>query len=154
MDFHRALGIPVGNSPEIRRPELRANLIMEEAVETCEALMGMPIEWGYRPPMNKEPNLLGVIDGVCDILCVTYGTAVECGFDVEPFWAEVHRTNMLKQGGPVRSDGKILKPEGWQPPNLAMLLERQMWNGHVNGCELFMQNGEMQHKPGPGCEWV
>ena len=41
------------------------------------------------------------------------------GLDLAPFFEEVHRTNMLKLTGPVREDGKRLKPEGWKPPRIA-----------------------------------
>lgn len=41
------------------------------------------------------------------------------GIDLRPFFDEVHRTNMLKAGGPVREDGKKLKPPGWKPPRIA-----------------------------------
>jgi predicted HAD superfamily Cof-like phosphohydrolase len=45
------------------------------------------------------------------------------GFDVEGAWAEVARSNLAKIDpvtGKVnkRSDGKVLKPEGWTPPKL------------------------------------
>jgi predicted HAD superfamily Cof-like phosphohydrolase len=35
-------------------------------------------------------------------------------------WKEVHRSNMAKLEGGVRKreDGKILKPEGWTPPDV------------------------------------
>lgn len=108
-DFHRALDIPTGDSPAIRRPELRAALIEEEARETVEAI--------------RAGDLIEAIDGMCDLLCVVYGTAVEFGVDLAPFWDEVHRTNMAKQGGPVREDGKRLKPPGWKPPDIARILE-------------------------------
>jgi predicted HAD superfamily Cof-like phosphohydrolase len=106
--FHEALGIPVGESPAIRRAELRATLIEEEATETCEAI--------------RAGELVEAIDGLCDLLCVTYGAALEFGVDLAPFWAEVHESNMAKAGGPVRADGKVLKPEGWQPPDIAGVL--------------------------------
>ncbi len=38
------------------------------------------------------------------------------------FWDEVHRSNMAKVGGPIRGDGKRLKPEGWTPPDVAGVL--------------------------------
>jgi predicted HAD superfamily Cof-like phosphohydrolase len=43
-------------------------------------------------------------------------------------WKEVIRSNMAKvdpETGFVkkRADGKILKPEGWTPPDLASLIE-------------------------------
>lgn len=106
--FHRALDIPVGETPAIRRPELRAELIREEARETVEAI--------------ERGDLVEAIDGLCDLLCVTYGAAAEFGIDLAPFWDEVHRTNMAKRGGDIRENGKRLKPEGWQPPNIAGLL--------------------------------
>lgn len=108
--FHVALGIPVESSPLIRRGELRAKLIEEEAEETCWAI--------------RNGDLVEAIDGLCDLLCVIYGAALEFGVDLDPFWAEVHRSNMAKAGGPVRADGKVMKPEGWKPPDIAGLLER------------------------------
>ncbi len=106
--FHHALDIPVGHSPAIRRPELRAELIREEAQETVGAIL--------------DGDLVGAIDGLCDLLCVVYGAAAEFGVDLAPFWDEVHRTNMAKAGGPMRADGKRLKPEGWTPPDIAGVL--------------------------------
>ena len=48
------------------------------------------------------------------------------GMDLQPFFEEVHRTNMLKTTGPVREDGKVLKPEGWKPPRIeAMYAKRK-----------------------------
>lgn len=107
-EFHRAVNVPVGRTPAIRRPALRAALIREEAQETVEAI--------------ERGDLVDAIDGMCDVLCVIYGTAVEFGVDLAPFWDEVHRTNMAKQGGPVREDGKRLKPEGWRPPDIRGVL--------------------------------
>jgi len=128
-DFHRALEIPVGSTPKIRRPELRAALIMEEAVETCEALTGKGITWEYagkRRFGSRRKRLAKVIDGLCDVLVVVYGTAVELGVDLGPFWEEVHRTNMAKKGGPTRADGKKLKPPGWKAPDIEGILKRML----------------------------
>ncbi len=108
-DFHRALGIPVHATPAIRRPELRAELIREEAAETVAAI--------------KRGDLVEALDGLCDLLYVAYGAAAEFGVDLAPFWDEVHRTNMAKRGGAVREDGKRLKPPGWMPPDLAGVLD-------------------------------
>lgn len=107
-EFHRSLDVPVAETPGIRRPELRAELISEEAEETIAAI--------------RRGDLVEAIDGMCDLLCVIYGTAAEFGVNLAPFWDEVHRTNMAKQGGPVRSDGKRLKPDGWRPPEIARIL--------------------------------
>jgi predicted HAD superfamily Cof-like phosphohydrolase len=71
---------------------------------------------------DPRGDLVEAIDGMCDLLCVVYGTAAEFGIDLAPFWDEVHRTNMAKAGGPVREDGKRLKPPGWTPPDIAGVL--------------------------------
>lgn len=117
MNFHIALDIPEAmtttspaNPPEIRRPELRRKLILEESTELMNAL--------------TERNMIEVIDGMCDLIVVTYGTAVEMGIDLEPFWNEVHKSNMAKQGGPTREDGKKLKPEGWESPKLEAIYRK------------------------------
>lgn len=107
-DWHRKFGVPVSDTPAIRRPELRCSLIREEAEETCAAI--------------EAGDLAEAIDGMCDLLYVTFGTAVEFGIDLAPFFAEVHRSNMEKVGGATRDDGKILKPEGWQKPRIAEML--------------------------------
>jgi predicted HAD superfamily Cof-like phosphohydrolase len=65
-----------------------------------------------------------MVDALCDLLYVTYGAAVDLGVDLQPFFAEVHRSNMAKVGGRKREDGKWLKPAGWTPPDIAGLLSR------------------------------
>jgi predicted HAD superfamily Cof-like phosphohydrolase len=110
--FHRAVGLTVGVEPALRDRELRASLIREEAAEAVEAI--------------EKGDFIGAIDGLCDLLYVVYGAAVTFGIDVEPFFAEVHRANMTKIGGPVRSDGKRLKPAGWLGPELEPILVQQI----------------------------
>lgn len=50
------------------------------------------------------------------------------GFPMDEIWAEVQRSNMakLQPDGTVkrRDDGKILKPDGWTPPDIRGILER------------------------------
>lgn len=134
-DFRMAMGQLVGSHPEIRDPELCARLIMEEAAETANALLGVPVSFqiGDDGPIKTKfdcergrPDLVGVIDGVCDLLYVSYGAAVACGFNVAPYFNEVHRSNLAKAGGPIAPDGKRLKPEGWMPPNIAGILADEL----------------------------
>lgn len=94
--------------PAVDDPKLRATLIMEESTELCEALL--------------EDDAVEIIDGMCDLIYVVLGTAVAYGIDLEPYFDEVHRTNMLKASGPLREDGKRLKPPGWQPPRIDEML--------------------------------
>ncbi len=49
---------------------------------------------------------------------------------LDPVFDEVHAANMNKvgEGGKVlrSATGKVLKPEGWVPPDVESVLERQM----------------------------
>lgn len=44
--------------------------------------------------------------------------------DLRPFWEEIQRANMAKVGGPIREDGKRLKPAGWTPPDHKTIFEK------------------------------
>ncbi len=147
-EFHEKFGLTIGDTPAVRDAELRANLIIEEAIEAAAALMCIAYAadrqtayWKLRAAVvnavghacEKLPNdsdalLVEAIDGLCDSNYVNFGTAVVLGVDLQPFYDEVHRSNMAKEGGPMRADGKVLKPEGWQPPRIAEILHAQIIN--------------------------
>lgn len=70
------------------------------------------------------------LDALIDILVVTIGAIHSMGADAEGAWKEVMRTNFAKidrDTGRVRKreDGKVLKPTGWQPPNLQPYVSKQ-----------------------------
>ncbi len=67
-------------------------------------------------------------DALIDDLYVTIGSLLAMGINMWPLWAAVHAANMAKSGGPV-IDGKVRKPEGWQPPDIAAQLRLQGWEG-------------------------
>ena len=88
---------------------LYLNLIREEYNELMQA--------------NHEDDRLEMLDAMIDILVVTIGAIHSMGADAEGAWKEVMATNFNKidrQTGKVRKreDGKVLKPQGWVPPNL------------------------------------
>jgi len=67
------------------------------------------------------------LDALVDILVVTMGAIRAAGWDGEAAWDEVMKTNFAKidfETGKVRKreDGKVLKPEGWQAPQLAQFI--------------------------------
>ena len=75
-------------------------------------------------------NDVEILDALTDILVVTIGAIHSAGFDAEGAWKEVMATNFAKidrATGKVRKreDGKVLKPLGWEPPNLKPFLKRQ-----------------------------
>lgn len=108
-DFHRKFDQKIGAQPALSEPEFRADLIEEEAKETVDSL--------------RAGNIIEAIDGMCDLLYVVFGTAVTMGIDLQRFFDEVHRTNMLKEGGGKRLDGKVLKPAGWEGPRIREILD-------------------------------
>ena len=66
---------------------------------------------------------VGQLDGCMDMIWVILGYCKMKGFNVDGAWAEVARSNLAKIDpvtGKVnkRKDGKVLKPEGWTPPDL------------------------------------
>ena len=69
------------------------------------------------------------VDALIDILVVTIGALHSAGFDAEGAWKEVMRTNFAKidkETGKVRKreDGKVLKPLGWEPPELKQFVQK------------------------------
>ena len=143
--FHDKFGATIGHAPGLRDTRLAALLIMEEAVETCAAMgydVKASIDFGGElgnpaSQTSKEdpaqtvvefhktfetPDFIESIDGICDLIFVALGAAVRFGIDIEPFFNEVSRANLAKEGGTTRADGKVLKPTGWQPPDHETIL--------------------------------
>ena len=95
--------------------DMYLNLIEEEFKELQEARA-----------MNNDVEEL---DALIDILVVTIGAIHSGGFDAEGAWKEVMSTNFAKidkETGKVRKreDGKVLKPVGWVPPELAPFVSK------------------------------
>lgn len=89
--------------------ELYKNLIEEEFNELVSA--------------ENDNDRVEQLDALIDILVVTIGAIHSMGADAEGAWKEVMMTNFAKidkDTGKVRKreDGKVLKPQGWTPPDL------------------------------------
>jgi predicted HAD superfamily Cof-like phosphohydrolase len=98
----------------ISQYKMYLNLIDEEHRELQEAV--------------KANDLTEQLDALIDILVVTIGAIHSAGFDGEGAWKEVMATNFAKidrDTGKVRKreDGKVLKPLGWKPPELAQFVK-------------------------------
>lgn len=108
-------GIPIDVSAPTLTPmgtvDLRKRLLREESEELCEAQDEMAL-----PHVAKE---------IADVIFVALGVAVTYGIDMQPVWDLVHASNMAKEGGKTRADGKVLKPEGWEPPDISTEIDRQ-----------------------------
>jgi len=116
-EFHEKYGLPVGSRPaqiSVKDRLRRARLICSEAAEFLEAA--------------DQGDFVEMVDALADILVVTYGAAVEMGVDLGPIFAEVHRSNMSKDGG-TDAGGKVLKGPGFRPPDVLGELHRQGYAG-------------------------
>lgn len=139
-EFHVAMDVPIGDKPrELTRDrlELRLKLIAEEFLELLDSAgywlvgrdeSGKPMIARYYGPMGYAPfDMVEVVDALGDLDYVIAGMRLELGVDGAPIAAEIHRTNMAKVEGPIRADGKKLKPPGWTPPDIRGLLIAQGW---------------------------
>lgn len=134
--FTQAMKQPVGlrTAPNLETDlALRVRLIAEEFGELLGAL-GVASEheicawlaqierWlAVRRPGSG--NLADTLDALCDLTYVVVGSSVTWGLPLPQAWEEVHQVNMTKTTGPVRPDGKRLKPPGFQPPNIEHVLQ-------------------------------
>lgn len=111
-EFHKITGMPLPPKPlwpSRERVELRMELIREEVgAELEEAVM--------------QRDLVATADALADGIYVLIGMGLELGLPMQGVWDEVQRSNIAKKGGPLREDGKLLKPEGWTPPDLERVI--------------------------------
>jgi predicted HAD superfamily Cof-like phosphohydrolase len=94
--------------------KLYDSLIREEFDEYVAAML-----------MKDETETL---DACMDMIWVILGFCYMKGYDVAGAWNEVARSNLCKinpETGKVnkRADGKVLKPEGWTPPQLEQFVK-------------------------------
>lgn len=140
-EFMKLAGQDTPSSPSIPSEavrKLRAKLILEEALETIQALgfrvvIDNDTEYNTEVVISKnmdfypdfKPNLEEIIDGCADISVVTYGTLIACGVPDVPFIEEVDNNNLAKfgPGHTIREDGKLEKPPNHQPPKIKEILE-------------------------------
>lgn len=113
-DFQTAVGQNVGQVPAFpdgAERALRMRLLEEEFKE---------YEQG-----EYNNDLENIAKELADIIYIVCGTAVSYGIPLDKVFAAVHESNMAKlvDGKPIRrEDGKILKPEGWTPPDIKKIL--------------------------------
>ncbi len=74
-------------------------------------------------------------DAMVDAWYYMLNAAAKCGINLSKIFDIVHEANMAKKdpktGKFIRreSDGKVLKPDGWKPPNIDGEIERQLEHG-------------------------
>lgn len=109
--------------------DLCEKLIAEEASETLDELAK------YRGSGSLE-HLAEAVDGAIDTIYVCIFFLNQMGLDGQAHWNLVQERNMAKFPGGVaikNEYGKVVKPEGWFPPDhLPLLIE---WNSKMRGEE-------------------
>lgn len=115
-EFHSAFEVPVLPTPQFpseERRKLRYRILREEFEEYVAA--------------ENSDNFEEVADALGDMAYIIAGTALEYGIPLDRVLEAIHAANMSKlgpDGRPIkRADGKVIKPEGWQPPDIAAALK-------------------------------
>lgn len=68
-------------------------------------------------------DLPAAADALIDLTYVAVGTAIRMGLPWNDLWAEVHAANMRKiRGSSERASDDVVKPNGWQPPDVKGVL--------------------------------
>lgn len=118
--FHRVFGRLIRDNPCVKNQQvnrLRLKLLKEEYLELSEAL--------------HLEDQVATLDALSDLQYILDGTYLSLGFAHVKYEAfmRVHISNMAKMGPNgkpiIRADGKIIKPEGWIPPDLRDLCDKQ-----------------------------
>lgn len=118
-EFHEVFDHLTQDTPnanvDISIQSLRYDLIYEELRELNDAML--------------DRDIVEVADAIADLLYVVYGAAVSYGIDIDPVFEAVHKSNMDKiwTDGELHyhPNGKVKKPEGWEPPNIRAILKEQ-----------------------------
>jgi len=78
-----------------------------------------------RSAIEKE-SLVAIADALGDLLYFIYGTGVAYGIDLEPVFAEIHRSNMTKERphSTVYVDTKAVKGTDYSPPDISSIIVR------------------------------
>ena len=154
-DFMRRCDQEVAEYPQLPEDQivtLRIRLMVEELLGKIE----LPVEAIRDEDDNRYTRLLiknksdeliasmlkgdlvGVADGLSDVLYVVIGTAVAYGIDIQEVFDEVHRSNLSKtiwneeqQRYTIEKDefGKGIKPPTYSPAAIEPIIERQIENG-------------------------
>lgn len=129
--FHRVMGVPVAAKPTMPDEAtrlLRCRLLLEETLEFIKAsgcvVFGLTSHYGVYHLAGATPDLAAMAQENEDVVYIAMGNRCAIGTDVRVF-DEVHRANMAKAGPDgVRKNaiGKVEKPDGWKPPDVARVL--------------------------------
>lgn len=129
LKWHRA-ACPEPNKKSIA---VQIGCHYEEVAEMADALADYDLEYMldtssiyYKGDYNMVPKDINklkpaILDSLCDQIVTALGVGYRMGFDMAGALAEVARSNDSKMvNGRFEYDenGKVMKPDGYSPPNL------------------------------------
>jgi len=109
---------------EQARPETPCPPSPEKAL-TCSAIIMEEVSELVRALAARD--VVGIADGVADLIVVATQASYFSGIDIEPILEEVHRSNMTKRGGYYDAAGKFCKPATYSAPQVGWCLVKQGW---------------------------
>jgi len=149
-NFTRACGQPTPNTPQLmNRSEVEfiTKMILDELLELNATVMSSSdaktsifnmLKVAKDCPQMRSPNKDAITaeqaDALVDIWYYSLNCAAQKGINLSSVFDLVHAANMRKVNPATgmcvkRADGKIEKPPGWCPPNIAQEMQRQAMQG-------------------------
>ena len=138
---------PLPKTPQEMTPaevDLVCRLVLEELLELqatvrpskdAKRSLKLEIDGGKTLPLTKyEENdpkkIADQADALVDVLYFVHNAGAKSGLDLSAVFRIVHEANMRKRDPKTgvfarREDGKIIKPEGWTPPDVLAEIMRQ-----------------------------
>jgi len=111
----------------------------ENPITVIKGLCDRDYNKNYVKP--NSDNTVGIIaeqsDAMVDAMYYMYDTSTRMGVNLDKVFDVVQQANMAKRGPDGKFiirpiDNKIVKPEGWQEPNICEEIERQITEGAWN----------------------
>jgi predicted HAD superfamily Cof-like phosphohydrolase len=137
--------------PDVKVRNLRIRLMVEELLGSktpyADILRMEGTDLDTQLLLNKsnelvqsmlDGDLVGIADGIADMLYVVIGTAAAYGIDIQEVFDEVHRSNLSKSVWSeaegrylVEKDefGKLIKADTYSPADIKPIIDRQIQNG-------------------------
>jgi predicted HAD superfamily Cof-like phosphohydrolase len=111
-EFYRRVGKPIRTRPTGSIPSGEVNQLMRLLREEVDELT-VAVE---------AKDVVGIADGLGDIVYVVYGAALQYGIDLDRVLVAIHEANMTKpnaDGSIMRArDGKIMRGDSYLEPAL------------------------------------
>jgi len=158
--FHKMAGYPAAERIVLRIAEAKV-ILPSQGEFSLQAYLRIRNLWCEEEVREIEEaigdnDVPAIADGLADLIYFAFGTAVTLGIDLQEVFEEVQKANMKKfipcfckgsnpncphcrglgSFGVFRtSDGKLMKPAGWIPPDIMAVILAQSNRGTKLGQE-------------------